>query len=125
MALKFAHTRTDTIPPEQLEESLQKELEDLHYETIESSNDANTLTRSITRMSRILAILSRQADVTADKNLKASNAVISLTRKLWYLTIVLALVAGGQVYLAFQQLQEAKIANALAHDKRAAEETKH
>ena len=125
----FAHTRTDTIPPEQLAESLQTELEALHKVTVSESAPSNyeVMPTALARLSRILSILSRQADVQTRANLVMQDAVVQLTKRLYWLTAALGLIALAQIALAALQLKEAKTANRLSdyqQREKAAEEAK-
>jgi len=92
----FAHTRTDAIPPEQLEESLQKELEALHAVAVahDAPSRHEVIPTSITRMSRIMSILSRQADVQ-------TRRIVRLTWMLLGLTAALTILTGYLCYDAY------------------------
>ena len=89
------------IPPEQLAESLQKELEALHRVTVSESAPSNyeVMPTALARLSRILSILSRQADVQTRANLSLQRWVVGLTIALLALTVALTIIAGVQTRL--------------------------
>lgn len=90
----FDFTKTTDVPPEQLDDAIQEELEALHKAAIEypRPQDPGVMPTTVTHLSRLLSLLAIQTSIDTKK-------IVKLTWALFYLTVALALVAAVQVFI--------------------------
>lgn len=65
--------------------------------------DAQKISLTQARFATLLVSLSEQADKTTQQNLDMQRVVVSLTRRLFWLTIALGLIAVVQIFLSLRQ----------------------
>lgn len=95
-------------------EDLRKEIDTSLREVHQAANNASGphgLARAMARFASFLGVLSKKADAQATENNEMQEKVVSLTNRLFWLTLALGLVAIAQICLAYLQLKEAKVSN--------------
>ena|SRR6266446_3283967 len=114
------HERRERIKGE-VDEDLHKKiphlLTDIHEESVSGKPETGVpLLRTLARFASLLGVLSYQAVDQAEQsaeqgraNLAMQGKVVALTNRLYWLTLVLTLVALAQITLAYLQLKAAKL----------------